>query len=71
MLWLKIIGWFLFILPILGFIGFTIWMIHEVMREDAHIKTFIGVLGLAWIIGVVMLVFAYMPDFMILFGFAE
>lgn len=71
MLWFKIAGWFLFIMPIIGFAGFSIWMILSVMKDDDNIKAFITVLSIAWIIGVVMLLFSYVPDLMILFGLAE
>ncbi|MFH1253538.1 MAG: hypothetical protein V1664_04385 [Candidatus Uhrbacteria bacterium] len=69
--WLKITGWALFILPLLGFAAFAAWMILEVVKEDPNIKAFITVLTIAWLIGIVMLVLAYFPDFMLLFGFSS
>ena len=60
---LKTIGWFLFILPIFGFIGFSFWMIKSIMADDSNVAAFVYILGAAWIIGLVMLILVYFTDF--------
>ena len=69
MSWLKIIGWFLFIAPFLGFIGFSIWMILSVMEDDDNIKAFVAILVAAWFIGLAILLLTYFTDFASLAGF--
>lgn len=69
MTWLQIIGWFLFIVPIFGFIGFAIWMITSIMEDDPNIQAFVAILGASWIIGLVILILTYFTDFASLAGF--
>ncbi len=63
MLWLKLIGWILFIIPILGFGGFTAFMIKETMPEDEHIAGFVMLMGALFLIGGGILVLTYFTDF--------
>lgn len=69
MTWLQIIGWFLFIIPIIGFIGFAVWMISSIMGDDDNIKAFVTILGASWIIGLIILLLTYFTDFISLAGF--
>lgn len=69
MSWLKIIGWFLFIAPFVGFIGFSVWMILSVMGEDDNIKAFVTILIFSWFIGLAILLLTYFTNFAELAGF--
>jgi hypothetical protein len=64
-LWLKLIGWILFCLPILAFAGFSVWMIREAMNDDENIGIFVGLMGVVWIVGAGILVLTYFTDFSI------
>jgi len=61
-LWLKLIGWILFFLPILAFSGFSIWMIREAMNDDDNIGIFVGLMGVMWLVGAGILVLTYFTD---------
>jgi len=69
MSWLKIIGWFLFIAPFVGFISFSIWMILSVMGDDENIKAFVTILVFSWFIGLAILLLTYFTNFAELAGF--
>ncbi|MFA6131573.1 MAG: hypothetical protein WC702_00695 [Patescibacteria group bacterium] len=69
MSWLKIIGWFLFLAPFIGFIGFSIWMILSVMNDDDNIKAFVSILVISWVIGLAILLLSYFTNFASLAGF--
>jgi len=64
--WLKIIGWFFFIVPIFGLFGFSIWMIMEIMHDDDNVKAFVLIMIAAWVIGLVLLLLSYLTDISIL-----
>ncbi|MFH1089038.1 MAG: hypothetical protein V1716_01275 [Candidatus Uhrbacteria bacterium] len=64
--WLKIIGWFFFIVPIFGLLGFSFWMIMEIMHDDDNVKAFVLIMIAAWVIGLVLLLLSYLTDISIL-----
>jgi len=66
--WLKILGWFLFIMPLFGLFGFSFWMIMEVMKDDENVKAFILIMIAAWFIGFILLFLSYLTDISILAG---
>ncbi len=63
LLWLKLIGWALFIIPMFAFVAFSIWVIRETMNDDENIGAFVGVMLVIWIIGAGLLALAYFSDF--------
>lgn len=60
--WLKILGWFLFIAPILTFVTFSVWMILSVMKDDSNIASFVSLVVVLWLIGLGILVLTYFFD---------
>ncbi|HBR80350.1 TPA: hypothetical protein DEA21_01710 [Candidatus Uhrbacteria bacterium] len=70
MSWLLSIGWFLLIMPIFGFVGFSVWMILSIMKDDPNIKAFILILVAAWFVGLAILLLSYFTDFATLAGIA-
>ncbi len=63
MLWLKLIGWIMFFIPILAFSGFTIWMIRETMNDDENIGIFVALMAVIWVVGAGILILTYFTDF--------
>ena len=63
MTWIRIVGWVLFVLPLVGFTGFSFWMIKEAMADDDNIVAFVTLLGGIWFVGGVILALSYFTDF--------
>ena len=60
MFWITFIGWIFFIVPVLAFFVFSVWMISEAKKDDDQIGSFIGLLFLIWVIGIVLLAVSYL-----------
>ncbi|HBK33642.1 TPA: hypothetical protein DEP34_01045 [Candidatus Uhrbacteria bacterium] len=58
----KIISWFLFLTPLIVFLGLSIHMLRGIMEDDAIIKA-LTMLGIAFfLIGAILLLLIYMTD---------
>jgi len=66
--WLQVIGWFFVIVPVIGLLGFSVWMIISVMNDDDGIKAFVIILVAAWFVGLAILLLTYFTNFMALAG---
>jgi hypothetical protein len=62
MLWLKLIGWIMVLIPVLGFMGFSAWMIRSAMDDDENIVAFVGLMGVIFLVGIGILAVTYFTD---------
>ncbi|HLD17899.1 MAG TPA: hypothetical protein VJB99_02370 [Patescibacteria group bacterium] len=60
MFWIAVVGWVFFTIPLLAFFVFSLWMISEARKDDDQIGSFIGLLFLIWVIGIVLLAVSYL-----------
>ncbi|PJA47743.1 hypothetical protein CO172_00195 [Candidatus Uhrbacteria bacterium CG_4_9_14_3_um_filter_36_7] len=62
---LKILGWILTTLPIISYLGISAWIIKEVINEDNTIKYFVTIMFSLFLVGIILLMIAYLSEFFI------
>ena len=65
MSFLKILGWILTGLPILGLFGLFVWILKEILSEDESVKYFIYVMFLVMFVGILLLAVAYLGEYFV------
>lgn len=61
---LKILGWILLVVPLLGFTGFTFWMMKEAMKDDENLAAFIYIMIVLWVLGLGILGVTYLAEYL-------
>ena len=62
---LKILGWILTALPVLGLFGLFVWILKEILSEDESVKYFIYVMFLVMFVGILLLAVAYLGEYFV------
>jgi hypothetical protein len=62
---LKIFGWVFTVLPLISYLGISVWIIKEVINEDDTIKYFVSIMFMLFLVGIILLMVAYLSEYFI------